>query len=189
MRDDLHNPLLNLIRYGVIASVDVAARRAVVTVGGNTTTPLPWIAGRAGDMASWSAPTQGEQVLVLAPGGNLAAAVILRGIYSDVTPAPSVADEKNAVIAFPDGCVLVYDFASHQLSATLPEGATAQITVPGGLLITGDVKIAGNLAIDGATHSAKNITSDSDVLAGAISLKGHKHPGVQTGSGVTGAPQ
>jgi phage baseplate assembly protein V len=38
----------------------------------------------------WWAPSEGEQVLVLALGGELDTAFVLPGIFSDDFPAPSV---------------------------------------------------------------------------------------------------
>lgn len=63
-----------------------------------------------------------------------------------------------------------------------PTAQTVEITAPGGATITADVTINGTLHVTGT------ITSDNDVLAGSISLKNHKHPGVQSGGSQTGTP-
>jgi len=62
------------------------------------------------------------------------------------------------------------------------------LTAPAGVSIDGNVRITGDLAIDGAAHAAGNVTSDGDVKAGAISLTHHPHEKVQPGSGISGKP-
>jgi len=40
--------------------------------------------------------------------------------------------------------------------------------------------------IQGSSHSTGNFSTESDVNAGSISLKNHKHSGVQSGGSDTG---
>ena len=58
----------NLIRYGVIAEVDCAKRRARAKSGNILTDWLPFLTFRAGTTRSWSPVTVGEQCLILAEG-------------------------------------------------------------------------------------------------------------------------
>ncbi|GAA3686721.1 MULTISPECIES: Gp138 family membrane-puncturing spike protein [Acetobacter] len=58
------------------------------------------------------------------------------------------------------------------------------------------VKTAGKFVVDAAecdincnVNVAGSVTATGDVKAGSISLEGHKHSGVQTGSGNTGGPE
>lgn len=62
-------------------------------------------------------------------------------------------------------------------------GRKVNITAPGGSTVNANVTINGNLHVTGT------ITGDADVVTGSISLKNHKHIGVQTGSGISGGPQ
>lgn len=50
----------------------------------------------------------GEQVLLLAIGGELDTAFVLPGIFSDDNPAPSASADAWHV-AFPDGAVIEYE--------------------------------------------------------------------------------
>jgi len=187
--------LVNLIRYGTVATVDVATARVVVSVGGLTTKPIPWLAPRAGATRAWSPPSPGEQVLVLSPGGNLGAAVALTGIFYDAFAKPDGATADNVVIAFGDGAVLLYDQAAHQLKGTLPAGGQVELTAPGGFHLVGDVAVDGTLHVtqaatfDATLHTAQDITSDADVKAGPISLLNHPHDKVQAGPYLSGKPQ
>lgn len=83
----------NIVRKGTVAAVRLAApARVRVKTGDNTTDWLPWIALRAGGVAggrTWNPAVVGEQCTVLAPGGDLAQAVVLLGLYSDAMPQGS----------------------------------------------------------------------------------------------------
>lgn len=179
--EDIPADLSTLIRLGTIASVDLGARRCTVRYGnpddddgGATTPPIRWLAARAGKTKQWSPPSEGEEVLLLSPDGQVGNAVALTGLDNDENPLPG-ADETE-ILEFEDGARLSYDPVGHALVATLPDGATALIEAPGGLTIRGDVTIEGS------------VTVSEDVTADGISLKSHTHGGVQGGSSNTGAP-
>jgi len=187
--------LVNLIRYGTVATVDVATARVVVSVGGLTTKPIPWLAPRAGAMRTWSPPSPGEQVLVLSPGGNLGAAVALTGLFYEAFTKPHDATADNVVIAFGDGAVLLYDQAAHLLKGALPADGRVELTAPRGFRLVGNVDVDGQLHVmqaarfDATLHTAQDITSDGDVKAADISLRNHPHDKIQPGSGMSGKPQ
>ncbi|GGZ02670.1 baseplate assembly protein [Novosphingobium colocasiae] len=142
--------------------------------GGAETPPIRWLASRAGQTRVWSPPSVGEQVIVLAPDGQLAGAVALTGIWQDAFPPPGVT--LTEFFLFADGARIAYDPVGHALSVTLPAGGTAEIDAPGGLTIRGDVSIEGT------------VTVSEDVTASGISLTGHKHGNVQSGTSQTGGP-
>jgi phage baseplate assembly protein gpV len=159
--DDIPGLIGDLLRLGTIASVDLAAATATVNSGDVVTPALPWTE-MAGAFRSWSPPSVGEQVLLLCPEGDVAGALILRGLYSTAFPAPGT--DANPQIHGPDGLVITFT----------PNGLT--IVAPGGVAITGDVTVTGTL------------TASTDVIGGGKSLKSHKHSGVQAGGAQTGAP-
>lgn len=181
MRDDDLPAGLGELTYGRIASVDLKAGRIVVDAGDVQTQPIRFFTGGSGGTRTWSRPKQGEQVMLIAPGGDIAGAVALRGLDCDAFPP--IGDETSDLIEFEDGAVLSYDPAAHKLSANLPAGATVSIVAPGGITFDADVTITRNLRVDGA------IEATGDIKAGSVSLKQHKHVGVQPGSGLTQGPQ
>jgi len=169
-----------LARYAVVASVDLAAARCTVTLddsgddGAVESPPLPWLAPRMGETRAWMPPSVGEQVLLICPGGEIGAGIVLGGVTSDANPAPI--DEPVALLRFKDGAVISYDPDAHELLVQLPSGATTVLASDGGIDIVGDVTLTGKL------------TASDDVVAAGISLTDHKHGGVQAGSAQTGAP-
>jgi len=181
MREASDNPDLGeLIRFGTIAEVDLAARRCVVETGELKTSSIRWLAGRAGGTKTWSPPTIGEQVMLLCPGGEFTAAVALLGLSSDANELPG--DSLKEVTEYADGAVISYDPESHALEAVLPAGATARLVADGGITFEGDVLVKGRLTVE------QDVLGQADVKAGAISLKDHKHGGVQAGAAQTGVP-
>lgn len=90
------------------------------------------------------------------------------------------------------------------ISATV-EAATIElkgiVNVTGALNVSGIATIAGAMAAAGISStgglpitstgdiSTTGEISGSEVKAGLISLKNHKHPGIQPGAGITGLPQ
>jgi phage baseplate assembly protein V len=180
-QEDIPADVSELIRLGTIASVDLAARRCTVRYGdeddeggGATTPPIRWLAPRCGKTRVWSPPSEDEQVVLLCPDGQLAAAIALMGIEQDAFPLSG--NDTTEFVEFEDGARLSYDPVAHALTAVLPAGGTALIEAPGGMKIKGDVEVEGKL------------TASQDVLAGNISLKNHKHSGVQAGAAQSGAP-
>ncbi len=163
-----------LLRFGTIASVDLAAARCTVETGDVLSTAIPWIEARAGKTRTWSPPSKGEQVMLLCPGGDLAAGVALRGIFSDAMPPPG--DSLRELMLFGDDGEISYDPEAHELLVNLPDGANVTIVASGGTGIVGDLDVTGT------------IRAGQDVITNGISLKSHKHGGVQAGAAQTGAP-
>jgi len=200
--------LANLIRIGTVA--EVSGDKARVQLSPTlTTTWLKWSAFRAGNVIWWCPPSEGEQVIVFSPDGDLTRGRILAGLYSEDSPAPEESHTVNA-IHYPDGAVVRYDFAAHALSAVLPAGSSAlvkadQVTADTPITTcTGDVTIEGNLLVKGASNlqnglavkggeggaavviegdmkSTGDFSTEGDVMAGDISLKKHRTSGVLRG--------
>ncbi|MES2339586.1 MAG: phage baseplate assembly protein V [Pseudomonadota bacterium] len=179
--DDIPGQLGELIRHGRIASVDLAAGRITVALGDLESGPIRFFTGGAGGTRVWSRPKIGEQVTLFAPEGDIAGAIAMRGMTCDAFP--HLGDPDRELVQFEDGAVLAYNPTTHALEAVLPGGATVSIIAPGGVTIQADVKIVGDVEVQG------RLTATGDVKAGSISLQGHKHPGVQAGPAKTAKPE
>ena len=182
----------SLLRVGTVQSVDLEAGKVIVAMGEQTTPPIDWLMP-VGDTTIWIPPTVGQQVLVIAPEGDIEQAMVLNGLPSSAF-APLFLGLVNA-IRFKDGAQVSYDPEAERLEVTTP--GSVSITAPGGVTIVGDTTIIGNVSIDGDTAITgntvvdKTVTATEDVVvavAGAPkSLKAHVHTG-GTISGKTGAP-
>ncbi|MCA7001645.1 phage baseplate assembly protein V [Dickeya solani] len=171
--NELQRLIQNLIRVGVVAEVDLTRPGCRVKTGGLTTDWLPWLIARAGAERTWSAPSVGEQVLLLSIGGELSTAFVLPAIFSDAHPAPS--DSADArVVVFPDGARFEYEPASGQLLIT---GVKNVVINAEAMAINAAVTINGPV-----THNGGNMTSNGVVV------HTHKHSGVLSGGSNTGGP-
>ena len=167
--DEIPADLATLIRIGTVLSVDLAEARCIVRYGDPDgedeaeTPPIRWLAARAGLTRIWSPPSVGEQVLLLAPDGQIGAAVALTGIVQDAFPP--LGNSEAEAIEWSDEAKITYDPQAHALTAILPADATAVIEAPGGITLRGDVTIEGDLTVQGAVQVDETLTADEDVIA------------------------
>lgn len=184
--------LSNLIRIGTVFAVDLNARPAKVRVssGGLQTDWLQWREARAGSTTTWNPPTMGEQVVILCPGGDPAAGIVLAGLNSDDTPAPSDSPDKH-VTQYPDGARIVYDHKTGELTATGIKSVMAEvseeitidcpeITLNGNTTVTGLFSYqAGMSGRDGKGNTTKIsgdiIHEDGDLSSNGVVLHKHRH--------------
>ncbi|MFV0680021.1 phage baseplate assembly protein V [Ottowia sp.] len=175
-----------MLRTGTVAEVDVAKAMLRFATGDITTDWLPWLERRAGGTnggRTWWPPVVGEQGILLAPGGDLARAVVLPGMFSTAMPA----GERTAAVARDD--FNAADFWQWE-NGTLSAECTSKIEFGVGdatLTITPE-QIA--LSAGGATLTLAGgiVTASADVVAGGVSLVSHIHTGVISGPMVSGPP-
>ena len=130
---DIARAIRNLIRTGIVIAVNPDEGLCRVQTGGMQTTWLNWLTCRAGRSRVWWAPSVGEQVLILAIGGELDTAFVLPGIFSDDHPAPSASPDAFHV-SFPDGAVIEYEPESGAL--TVSGIKTADVTASDAITAT-----------------------------------------------------
>lgn len=117
----------NLIRVGTITHINHSAMpRVRVQLGNLNTGWLQLATLRAGSTKTWNPPTVGEDVLVIAPSGDLESAIAILSINSDQNPAPST-DQNITRTVFKDGAQHDYNHEEHQYDITLP--STGQFTL------------------------------------------------------------
>lgn len=170
--DHVGDPM-QYVRVGQVIEVDRATATCTVEVADPdeasvTTHKIQWGAIRAGETIVWAYPSEGEQVILLCPDGDIAQAIAVPGLYSDSFPAPDSGTRQ--FVRFGDGGEIGYDPDAHHFDITLPGDATAEIRAEGGLTIHGDVTVHGDVTADG------------------VSLKQHVHTGTAPGGGVSGIP-
>lgn len=192
--------LRNLIRIGTVTDVDLDAGKCRVLTGENHTDWLQWLTARAGKSRTWFAPSVGEQVLIFSLGGELNAAFVLTGIFSDHFPAPS-ASADALHITFADGAVIEYEPQTGALKVVGVKTATIQaensitaetkvVMVNASQKITLDTPIVEctqqlitqTLKVTGGGEMAGDITHCGGKLSSnGVALDNHGHGGVQRG--------
>ena len=203
--------LANIIRLGAVSELDEANARVRVKVGGLTTDWLPWVTARAGATRTWSAPRPGEQVVVLAPYGDPAQAVVLPAIYQDDHPAPATTKDAEHVV-FPDGSTVDYNSATNTLEVTVAGSGrvivnckeatinaetsvtlnTPQTTCKGKLTVEGLLTYLAGMQGSTGSGAAATISGNVAFAGGSLTHNGknigstHTHTDPQ--GGTTGAP-
>ncbi|MET4713046.1 phage baseplate assembly protein V [Pseudomonas sp. PvP125] len=179
--------LENLIRFGVIAAVQMEPPRVQVTTGTLTTAWLPWLALRAGSDREWDPPTLGEQVILFSPSGQLANGIVVTGVFSDHIPANGNREGLHRR-TYADGTVIEYDSVAHHLNATLADGGTTNLISTGGINLVGDITHKGDYIQTGNQTVTGRIDVSEDVVAAKVSLVNHLTSGVKQGSDQSGVP-
>ncbi|MEA9393483.1 phage baseplate assembly protein V [Acerihabitans sp. TG2] len=199
--------LRNLIRIGTVAAVDLDNGLCRVETGDNTTNWLHWLTARAGRTRTWWAPSVGEQVILLALGGELDTAFVLPGVFSDDFPAPSASADAVHIV-FPDGAVIEYEPLTGALlttgikTATVNAADSVAVTSPL-ITCTASTRITLDTPEVVCTHrlttqtldvkQGGTMTGNLTHSGGALSSNGvivhnHKHKDVQSGASQTGGP-
>lgn len=196
--------LRNMIRTGIIVETDLDTGRCRVQTGGIYTDWLPWLTQRAGRSRTWWAPSIGEQVLLLAVGGELDTAFVLPGIFSDDHPAPLASADAWHVV-FPDGAVMEYEpknsaltvsgiktadvTASGSLTATVPEvliRASTRITLDTPEVICTNKLTTATLEVQQGGKLQGNIDHTSGAFtSNRVQVDNHNHGSVQSGGSWT----
>lgn len=195
----------NLIRPGTIYKTK--GDRVQVRTGDLITDWLPWFTHRAGKSRSWWRPSEGEQVFILSPNGNLELGCVLPSLYSSDRPAPSTSDH-GYYVEFPDGASFEYEPKTSHLTIkgikTALIDASEQITAKAGTLIHLDsplVKCSDHLTFKSFSATGGGKKSNTGTITGnmihkegqlssnGVVLDSHKHKGVKAGGELTGEPQ
>lgn len=177
---DLDRRVGNLLRIGTVAELDEAAARVRVASGGLLTDWLPWLTHRAGEDRTWHAPEVGEQVLILAPGGELDRGVVLPAIYQDAYPPPAAVKTRHRT-EYKDGGFIEYDRGAHHYRLDVPAGGNIVLHIGASTLTLTD---------SGATLETPALLVDSpqSTFTGQVLVKGKlTYQGGMAGSGGSGA--
>lgn len=200
---ELMRRLENMIRIGTIIDVDLSGEIPLYRVKtGELETD--WIAAtvqRAGTAKKSHAYTNGEQVVLLSPSGDMGAAMISHALNSAANPSPDNHATRDKT-TYPDGATIDYNPESGELLASGIKKATIQaatlitIDCPKSQF-TGDVEIDGNALVKqtltyqgglnnngsdvGATINGPITHTGGDLTSNGIVVHKHKHPDAQGG--------
>ena len=188
---DTHDMMLNteqalekLIQYATVEQLDCTGALVRVRAGDNLTDWVRWFGTYSGAHIDWSAPSIGEQGMLLSPSGILNNGAFLRGLPSEQFQPPSH-DEQAFVIRFKNGDTLVHD--GTQLRFNIAGGITHNTPT---VTHTSDTQMHGNTQTGGNAQFAADVGVD-----GALKNKGtnvghdHAHSGVERGGSLSGGPQ
>lgn len=195
---DTDRRLANLVQIGRVSDVDTARGLAVVDMDGPATDWIPWVTLRAGGDRTWWCPEVGEQVLVVAPSGELASAVIVGALYQDAHPEPADSDDVHRTV-YKDGTVVEYDRAAHQYkidvsassgsvvvickTATVQASEKVDVDTPNANF-SGNVTIEKTLTYKGGMQGSNSTGGAAATVNGGVKFQGGEltHNGKDVGS-------
>ena len=120
--------LSNVVMLGQVAELDAERARVRVQAGPILTAWLPFATVRAGLDRTWHAPEAGEQVGLVAPGGDLTQAVVVGALYRDAYPPPADSADISRT-EWQDGAALAYDRQLHHWRLSVPGGGKIVLEV------------------------------------------------------------
>ncbi|WP_186370827.1 phage baseplate assembly protein V [Yersinia aldovae] len=206
---EIYRLIMNLVRFGIVEQVnlDLDPPKARVRCGELLTDWLPWSVRRAGTAKTWWPPTEGEQVIILAAGGELSAGVIIASLYQNSAATPiNTANTQHTTHS--DGAVIEYNADTGALKATgiktavLDASESIQATAPE-ITCTASVKITLDTPIVECTNNLKTVTlnvtgggemsgniqhSGGSFSSNGVVVDSHTHGGVQRGGSNSDGP-
>ncbi len=170
----------NLVTPGTVSAVRLQApARCRVLVNGQETDWLPWFTLRAGPPDGgkfWWPPAVGEQVVLMAPGGDLAQAFVLPGVFSDAMPSPS-SDGEAMHLEWNQRDYMVHT-----------KGGGLHIRIGETSITMTDKAIDMHAAGGTLRLDVYGLRVSPEVVVGEIRLTEHKHSKVTIGTQVSGEP-
>lgn len=170
------NLISQLIRTGKVSSINPANCTAKVVfedLDNKVSGDLRLLMNKTQDDKDYWLPDINEMVECLFLPIGMSEGIILGSTYSEAdTPPWSDADIRGT--KFKDGSFWCYNRKTGVLDVEIVK--QINLKAPD-LVIESDVKITGDVAVEGGVSATDTIKSDSDVLASTISLKQHKHIG------------
>ena len=125
---DAERRLSNVVMLGQVAELDTERARVRVQAGPIITAWLPFATVRAGPDRTWHAPEPGEQVVLVAPGGDLNQAVVVGSLYRQAYPPPADSADISRT-EWQDGAALAYDRQLHHWHLSVPAGGKIVLEV------------------------------------------------------------
>lgn len=110
----------SIVQAGVIDLVQYDPPRCRVRNGEWVSALLPWRTAAAGRVRKWCPPSVGEQALVIAPSGTLAAGFVLAGFYTDTHGGANGNTGNMTATDYPDGGHEHYDHDASEYVFSVP---------------------------------------------------------------------
>ena len=171
----------------VVVGVDLLAPAVRVKSGDWASAWVRWHSQAAGKARHWRAPSLGEQGILFNPSGQAGMGTFVPGLFGAAGSPPDNRDHVE-VWRFDDGGSLVYDWEAKSYSITVPTGTvsikvgtTEAVVTDGALTVTStNIKlvallVTNNVAVQGALHAVKDITSAGRILDAGGNSANHKH--------------
>ena len=137
---ELDRRISNLIQVGTVSEADYPNAKLKVKIGEIITDWLPWLTRRSSNDTTWWAPEVGEQVIVLAPSGELKQAVILPALYQNAHPAIDDNVDISKTV-YKDGTFTTYNRDSHIMTVNVNNEGKIEVVIGASTITMIDTEI------------------------------------------------
>lgn len=208
--------MANIVRTGRVEAVNPSIARCRIRTGELLTDWLPWLvlaAGGAGQTRHWRVPAIHEECLLLAPGGDLAQAIAIPGLFCEDMPQNAGAEDlerhdfsgseywehnrAEGALVFNIANSIALQVGDSTLTIT-PDGTTLKTslhTVDSPMTkFMGNVSIAGGLGVEGVGEGGgtSRIGGNFEIVGDKLTHNGHNIDGLHkhddSHGGETGGP-
>ncbi|MEM1077455.1 MAG: phage baseplate assembly protein V [Pseudomonadota bacterium] len=145
--------LAGALQIGVVTAINTGANTVRVQIGDLATQPIPVAQMRSGSVRIQFMPSLGEQVVVYAPGGDMARAFV----------QGSIPQANGAVASGAPGPVI------HLGGATL--SVIGDLDITGDVNVTGEVTVSADVIADGislVSHQHSGVTPGGSLTGGPV---------------------
>lgn len=186
---DLERRVSGMVLIGTISSLDEAKGRYRMKSGDLETDWLPMASPRSGSTKTYSHFSEGEQVIMMSPSGDMSQGIIVSSVSTEETQASDKANIHKTV--YPDGTTVEYDHEAKSMKTTIADGGSFESTIGGGVSLkatgsTLEITTPGNIALNASGGIA--LTSATLTHNGKDISELHKHISVTAGPDETGPP-
>jgi len=158
---ELDRRVSNLIQIGKVVEADYPNAKLKVEIGDIITDWIPWLTKRASNDTTWWAPEVGEQVLVLAPSGELKQAVIMPALYQNAHPAIDDSEDVSKTV-YKDGTLTRYNRDTHVLTVDVNKEGKIEIIIGDSIITMIDTEIKINNKASTITVTDPSIVLESN---------------------------
>ncbi|MCS4503893.1 phage baseplate assembly protein V [Arhodomonas aquaeolei] len=159
---DLERRIARLIQVGTVAPAEDGdpANAVRVRIGDRVSGPLRWTEARAGEDRTWWRPSEGEQVVVFAPNGDVVAAIVGDSLYQQDHPAPADSGQVRHTV-YANGTEVVLD----------QESGVLKVAHPGDIEVSADGAASVEAGGDVSVNAGGDLTLEA---AGNVTIKGSR---------------
>lgn len=137
---DIERRVANTVAFGVVEDADYERRRVRVRIGPLLSDWIPWTTGRAAQDRTWHPVEVGEQVVMIAPNGDMKQGVVVGAVNSTANPGPSDRPTLSRTV-YEDGTFVQHDRETSEYTIDVNEAGQVLVRIGASRIVMTDARI------------------------------------------------